>query len=257
MARIFITGSAAGLGQLAAARLAGQGHRVVVHARSEKRAQAALASVPGAEAVLIGDLARMEETRQLAAAANALGRFDAIIHNAGVYRASGAELLAVNTLAPYLLTCLIQKPQRLIYLSSDMHLQGQPSLEPITSRSRNISYSDTKLFVVLLMKAVARKWPEVLANAVDPGWVPTKMGGRGAPDDLEKGFETQAWLAVSNDRQAKVTGRYFYHQAEADDHPATDKPAFQDEFLAVCEQITGVRLPPAGTNRGDNQDDVD
>jgi NAD(P)-dependent dehydrogenase (short-subunit alcohol dehydrogenase family) len=244
MARIFITGSSTGLGQLAAAVLINQGHQVVLHARNEKRAQEARKSVPGAEDVLIGDLARIEETKQLAAEVNALGRFDAVIHNAGVYRASGNELLTVNTLAPYILTCLIQKPQRLIYLSSDMHLQGNPSLEPITSGKGNISYSDSKLYGVLLMKAVARKWPEVCANAVDPGWVPTKMGGRAAPDDLEKGFETQAWLAVSNDHKAKVSGRYFFHKREADYHPATDNTGFQEEFLAVCEQITGVRLSP-------------
>jgi NAD(P)-dependent dehydrogenase (short-subunit alcohol dehydrogenase family) len=244
MARIFITGSSAGLGQLAAASLINLGHSVVLHARNEKRAQEARERVPAAEAVLTGNLARIEETKQLAADVNALGGFDAVIHNAGVYQASGKELQAVNTLAPYILTGLIQRPQRLIYLSSDMHLQGDPSLKPITSGKGNVNYSDSKLYVVLLAKAVARIWPDVYANAVDPGWVPTKMGGRGAPDDLEKGFETQIWLAVSNDDKARVSGRYFFHKREADYHPATDNPAFQEEFLALCEQITGVRLSP-------------
>jgi NAD(P)-dependent dehydrogenase (short-subunit alcohol dehydrogenase family) len=205
--------------------------------------------VPGAEAVLTGDLAQIEETKRLAAAVNALGRFEAVIHNAGVYRASGPELLNVNVLAPYLLTCLIDRPQRLIYLSSDMHLQGKPSVEPIAAGKGRISYSDTKLYVVVLMKAVARRWPQVYANAVDPGWVPTKMGGRGAPDDLEKGYETQAWLAVSNEPQAKVSGRYFYHQREADYHHAADQTALQNELLAACEHLTGVRLPPGTASR--------
>jgi NAD(P)-dependent dehydrogenase (short-subunit alcohol dehydrogenase family) len=247
MARIFITGSSSGLGQMAAELLIDQGHRVVLHARNEKRAQDAWKSVPGAEAVLTCDLASIEETKQLAADVNALGRFDAVIHNAGIERGSGKEILAVNTLAPYILTCLIQKPQRLIYLGSDMHLQGDPSLEHITSGKGNVSYSDSKLYVVLLTKAVARKWPEVYANAVDPGWVPTKMGGSSATDDLEKGVETQAWLAVSNDDKAKVSGHYFYHKREADYHPGIDNTAFQEEFLAVCEQITGVR-PSQGTS---------
>ena len=136
----------------------------------------------------------------------------------------------------------MQKPKRLIYLGSDMHLHGDPSLEDITSGKGNISYSDSKLYVVLFMKAVARKWPDVYANAVDPGWVPTKMGGPGAPDDLEKGFETQAWLAVSTDDKAKVSGRYFHHRGEAEYYPAADNIALQDEFLATCEQITGVRF---------------
>jgi NAD(P)-dependent dehydrogenase (short-subunit alcohol dehydrogenase family) len=242
MARIFITGSSAGLGQLAAELLINQGHQVVLHARNEKRARDVLESIPDAEAVLICDLANIEETKQLAAEINALGHFDAVIHNAGINRGSGQEILAVNTLAPYILTCLIQKPQRLIYLSSNMHWHGDPSVKHITSGKGNISYSDSKLHVVLLTKAVAHKWPEVYANAINPGWVPTKMGGRSAPDDLEKGFETQAWLAVSNDNEAKVSGRYFFHKRETDSHSATDNTAFQEEFLAACEQLTGVRL---------------
>ncbi len=95
----------------------------------------------------------------------------------------------------------------------------------------------------MLAKAVARRWTDVYANAVDPGWVPTKMGGPGAPDDLEKGYETQVWLAVSNDDRAKVSGRYFYHKQEADYRPEADDTALQDEFLAICEQLTGVRFP--------------
>ena len=243
MARIFITGSSAGLGQMAAELLIHQGHQVVLHARNEKRAQEALEGVSNAEDVVIGDRANIEETKQLAADVNALGRFDAVIHNAGIDRGSGKEILAANTLAPYILTCLMQKPQRLIYLGSDMHLHGRPSLKHLISGKANVSYSDSKFYVVLLTKAVARKWPDVYANAVDPGWVPTKMGGPGAPDDLEKGFETQVWLAVNTDDKAKVSGRYFYHRRESDYHPEADNIALQDELLAICEQITGVGFP--------------
>ncbi len=244
-ARIFITGSSTGLGQLAAQRLVEQGHQVVLHARNEQRRREALDAVPGAEEVLIADLASLEETKELAANVNQLGRFDAIIHNAGVYRAPGKEILAVNTLAPYILTCLIQKPQRLIYLSSGMHLQGSPSLTNMTSGRGSISYSDSKFHVVLLTKAVARKWPDVYANAVDPGWVPTKMGGPSAPDDLQQGIETQVWLAVGTDDKAKVSGRYFHHRREARSHSEADHVARQDELLAACEQVTGVRFQAA------------
>jgi NAD(P)-dependent dehydrogenase (short-subunit alcohol dehydrogenase family) len=209
MATIFITGSADGLGQLAAKALIAQGHKVVLHARNEKRGQEALDRVPGAESVVTADLASIEETKQLASKVNALGKFDAVIHNAGLYQASAEEIFAVNTLAPYILTCLIQRPKRLIYLSSGMHLQGRAKLESIKTNISRITYSDSKLHVLMLCMAVARKWPEVYANAVDPGWVPTKMGGQGAPDDLQKGYETQVWLAVSNDQKAKVNGRYF------------------------------------------------
>lgn len=240
MARILITGSSAGLGRLAARRLVDQGHKVVLHARNEQRSRDALDGVPGADDVLIGDLADMDETKELAAAANTTGRFDAVIHNAGVYRTSGSTILAVNTLAPYILTALIETPQRLIYLSSGMHRQGHPALDRMVSEG-SITYSDSKLHVVMLAKAVARQWPNVYANAVNPGWVPTKMGGRGAPDDLEKGAETQSWLAVSSEDAARVSGRYFFHKREADYHSAADDSALQDRLLATCEQITGIR----------------
>ena len=240
MSRIFITGSADGLGQLTASALVAQRHQVVLHARNEKRGREALDKVPGAETVLTADLANILETKQLAAKVNALGKFDAVIHNAGVYQVAAEEILTVNTLAPYILTCLIEKPRRLIYLSSGMHLGGSAKLESLETSVSRITYSDSKLHVLMLCLAVARKWPEVYANAVDPGWVPTKMGGRGAPDDLTKGFETQAWLAVSNDERARVSGRYFHHKKETEHNPEADDVKLQDEFLNVCNEITGV-----------------
>src|SRR4051812_47209622 len=114
MARIFITGSADGLGQLSAKSLIEQGHQVVLHARNAERGREAIKKVPRAETVLTGDLSNIEETKKLTDQVNALGYFDAIIHNAGVYQTSAKEIFAVNTLAPYIITCLIQKPKRLI-----------------------------------------------------------------------------------------------------------------------------------------------
>jgi len=242
MARVFITGSADGLGQLAAQRLVEQHHAVVLHARDERRAGEALSAVPGAEQTLVGDLSRMEEVKRLAAGANATGRFDAVIHNAGVYRASGEDILAVNLLAPYVLTCLMHEPQRLIYLGSGEHWHGDPAPSRIVTRKR-IDYADSKLFVLLLARAVARRWPDAYVNVVDPGWVPTKMGGRNAPDDLAKGVETQAWLAVSDQREARVSGRYFHHRKEASHHASADDATLQDELIAACERLTGVALP--------------
>jgi NAD(P)-dependent dehydrogenase (short-subunit alcohol dehydrogenase family) len=242
MARIFITGSADGLGHLAAKTLVDQGHQVVLHARNAERGQEALRKIPSAENVLIADLSDIEETKKLAAEVNALGVFDAVIHNAGVYNQQPKILFHVNTLAPYILTCLIQKPNRLIYMSSGMHLQGNSKLPNVAQIDR-INYSDTKLYDVLLSMAAARRWPKVYANAVNPGWVPTKMGGKGAPDDLDKGFETQVWLAVSNDDKAKVSGRYFHHKTEQRYHAEAANITLQDELLNLCEQISGVRFP--------------
>jgi len=246
-ARIFITGSADGLGYLAAKLLVSWGHHVVLHARNAERGRQALSKVPGAEKVLSADLSGIEETKRLATEVNAMGRFDAIIHNAGVYHVSNQQILFVNTLAPYILTCLIHKPERLIYLSSGMHLHGDPSMENLTSGTGSTrgypTYSDSKLHNLILSMAVARKWPKVYANAVNPGWVPTKMGGPGASDDLEEGFQTQAWLAVSNDEKAKVSGCYFYHKKKKDYLRAADDVQVQEEFLARCEELSGVHFP--------------
>jgi NAD(P)-dependent dehydrogenase (short-subunit alcohol dehydrogenase family) len=251
MARIFVTGSGDGLGQLAAMALIKQGHQVVIHARNERRAQEAKIKVPGAEACLISDLSAMEETRELAKVVNQMGGFDAIIHNAGVYQVPRHEvsidglplILAVNTIAPYILTCLIHPPKRLIYLSSGMHLHGDPSLKGLLGNEPNINYSDSKLHDLILSKAVARKWDNVHSNAVDPGWVPTKMGGAAAPDVLEKGFETQVWLAVSNEASALVNGVYFHHKRPGKYLIDADDAKVQDQFLSICEKISGVSFP--------------
>jgi NAD(P)-dependent dehydrogenase (short-subunit alcohol dehydrogenase family) len=243
MARIFITGSSDGLGRITANFLVNQGHAVVLHARNPERGRQALEKVPGAEKVLIGDLSSIKETKKLALEVNSIGHFDSIIHNAGVYQVPNKLIFAVNTLAPYILTCLIQKPERMIYLSSGMHLQGDPGLKDFSHDTSRYSYSDSKLHDVILSMVVARKWPGVYSNAVNPGWVPTKMGGKSAPDNLEKGAETQAWLAVSNDNEAKVSGRYFYHKREKYFQPAAGDPVVQEKLLALCEEISGISFP--------------
>jgi NAD(P)-dependent dehydrogenase (short-subunit alcohol dehydrogenase family) len=256
MSRVFITGSADGLGKLAAAQLVREGHQVVLHARSGARGRDALDGVPGAAGVLAGDLASIAQTRALAEQANASGRFDAVIHNAALgYQVSGrsetedglAAVFAVNVLAPYLLTALMTRPDRLVYLSSGMHAGGDPALDDLQWRERRWNgvqaYSDSKLFDLVLAFAVAHRWPEARANAVTPGWVATKMGGPGAPDDLELGADTQAWLAVSDDSAARVSGRYLYHRIERAADPAASDRAVQDGLLAACATLTGVELP--------------
>ena len=243
MATIFVTGSADGLGQLAAKALVYQGHQVVLHARNAERARHAQQSVPGAAHVIVGDLSDVDDIRQVDEAANAWGRFDAVIHNAGVYRASAREVFIVNTVAPYLLTCLMHRPDRLIYLSSDMHLQGRAHLEQLARDQSRVSYSDSKLYVTMLCMAVAHKWPDVYANAVDPGWVPTKMGGPGASDDLQQGYETQVWLAVSEDRATQVSGQYFYHRTATPCNPQAGDIALQERLLSICGAMTGIAFP--------------
>jgi NAD(P)-dependent dehydrogenase (short-subunit alcohol dehydrogenase family) len=258
MARIFITGSADGLGQLAARRLVALGHDVVLHGRNRDRAHQAMRAVAGARTALEGDLASIEATRALARQANEAGPFQAVIHNAGVYRPNASrretvdgldDVFAINALAPYLLSALIERPQRLIYLTSGLHRGGDPDLpdpqRPGPRWSGSQAYADSKLFDVVLAFAVARLWPEVLSNAVDPGWMPTKMGGRSAPGDLDQGIATQVWLAVSDEPGANVTGRYFYDMRIQTAHRAASDLTVQNAFLAACERLTGVRLPSA------------
>ena len=255
MSKVLITGSADGLGQMAAQQLVDDGHQVVVHARSRRRAEDALRATPGAGRVVVGDLSSIAQTRAVADQANAAGPFDAVIHNAGVgFReprietADGlAHVFAINVLAPYLLTALIAPPARLVYLSSGMHHGGDPDLSDLqwTRRRWNgaQAYSDSKLFDLVLAFAVARRWPRVLSNAVEPGWVATKMGGPGAPDDLSLGSDTQTWLATSTSPDATVTGRYFYHRRPRAFHPAAASIEVQDGLLRACEALTGVALP--------------
>lgn len=240
MARIFITGSTDGIGFLAARQMLQDNHQVYLHARNEERAKEVNSKLQNAADVLIADLSRINEVKEFAAAMNDLGKFDAIIHNAGVNSVPGEEMFTVNVLAPYLLTALVEMPERLIYLSSSMHKGGRPLLDD--SAIKSVSYSDSKLQVTMLMKAVARLYPNVYANAVDPGWVPTRMGGSGAPDDLQKGYETQVWLATSHDREALVSGRYFYHKKQQSARSETNDTKLQDILLQICQTKSGVEF---------------
>ena len=252
MARILITGSADGLGQLVARELIHQGHDVVLHARSEERAADALAALPDASAALVGDLSSIAETREVARQANESGRFDVVIHNAAVgYQEPRIEtvdglehVFAINALAPYVLTALIERPDRLIYLSSGMHEGGDVVLDDlqwVRRRWRGAqAYSDSKLYDVVLAFAVARLWPQAWSNAVDPGWVPTKMGGRGAPGDLGQAYLTQVWLATA---PSTPSGRYYYHLRPHATHPAASDRETQDAFLDACASLTGVAFP--------------
>jgi NAD(P)-dependent dehydrogenase (short-subunit alcohol dehydrogenase family) len=153
----------------------------------------------------------------------------------------------VNVLAPYLLTAWIMRPSRLVYMSSSMHNDGDTALRDIdwTARRWNgvQAYCDSKLFITALTFAVARRWPEIHANAVDPGWVPTRMGGPGAPDDLELGHLTQTWLAVSDHPEATGSGGYRYHQRRRSPAPAPLDERFQAVLVDELIRLTDLRLP--------------
>lgn len=266
MATIFITGSTDGLGRDAARRLVDADHRVVGHARNHAKADLLRREVPGIDNVLVADLTSAGQVRQLADAANALGVFDAVIQNAGIggyepqrieTEDGHAHVLAVNVLAPYLLTAWMYPPGRITYTTSGLMDGATTDLSDLdwTRRTWNgmQAYSESKLYDATLAAALAHRWPEVVATSVSPGWVPTRMGGAEAPDDLDAGSATQAWLAVSEDDAARRSGAMFYHRQEVLQrstgaralHPAVRSLPFQDALLGALADTTGVELPAA------------
>ncbi len=253
--RVFVTGSSDGLGLEAARQLIALGHRVILHGRNRKRADDALAAAPGAEAAVVGDVSIIAETRALADQVNTIGACDAVIHNVGIGGRSGGErtvdglapIFAVNTLAPYILTALIHKPRRLVYLSSSASrgvrldpanlALGGPGVDGWSA------YGASKLEDVLLAFAIGHRWPGVMSNAIDPGWVPTQMGGAGAPDSLTEGAGTGVWLATSGQAAAQVSGRFFFHKREQPPNPEANDRSLQDRLVAECERVSGLRVP--------------
>ncbi|KAK5115094.1 hypothetical protein LTR62_001791 [Meristemomyces frigidus] len=256
MARILITGSTDGIGAAAAQLLVSRGHQVTLHARNETRANDTLTTVPGAKGVLIGDLTTIAGTKELAVKAQEAGPWDSIIHNAGLgpsnpylKTADGfASTFAVNSLAPYILTSLLSKPQRLLYLSSSLHSGGDASLEDVAWQNRPFdsfqAYSDSKLHDVLLANAVARRWGDVQACSLDPGWVKTKVGGIGAPGGIEGPAEAIAEFASGGGGFSGMgSGVYLGVGGSKTAHKAASDVGKQDAFVKICEELSGVKLP--------------
>jgi NAD(P)-dependent dehydrogenase (short-subunit alcohol dehydrogenase family) len=104
------------------------------------------------------------------------------------------------------------------------------------------AYADSKLLDAALAFIVAGRWLDVSANAVEPGWVATKMGGAGAPDDIAQAPLTQVWLAVDSET-ADVTGGYFYHRRPHRPAPLAQDREVHQLLLESCSSLTGVELP--------------
>jgi NAD(P)-dependent dehydrogenase (short-subunit alcohol dehydrogenase family) len=255
MSRIFISGSSTGLGMMAAHRLTDQGHAVVLHARSAQRAEDARRELPHAKEIVVGDLETIAGAKEVAAKVNALGHFDAIVHNAAVgyrerYRLTADDLphvFATNTLSAYILTALIERPKRFVYLSSGMHHHADANLDDILWQRRrwdgSTAYAESKLHDTMLAFAIARRWPEVFSNSLEPGWVPTRMGGASAPDDMKQAHLTQAWLAAGDDPKANITGEYFYHLKRMEPNAQARDLGLQDRLIAICAEISHITLP--------------
>ncbi|PKX88941.1 putative short chain dehydrogenase [Aspergillus novofumigatus IBT 16806] len=242
MVRVLITGSADGLGLEAARQLVKRGHTVYLHARNEKRAADAKAACPGAAGVLTADLSNVAENRRLAEEANAIGQFDAVILNAGMlsgpFRKTSdtgiPSMVFVNVVAPYILTCLLRRPKRLVYISSQLHRQGDTSLEDIfwlkrgEARFRDFpAYCDSKLHVLLLANAVARRFKDTSVVSVHPGW---------------DGVETYVMLAEGGYNQS-LTGKYFEPKRKLGRPlPISEEINLQEKVVKACEEVTGLKL---------------
>ncbi len=256
MARIFVTGASQGIGLETARTLAGLGHEVVAHARNDERADATRAALPGAKAVVTGDLASLASTRALAARANDEGPYDVIIHNAGLGGGSGDRvetadgldrIFHTNVVGPFVLTCLMPLAPRMVYLTSGLEADGVLRLDDLQWLARPWNgmqaYSDSKLHDSMLSFELAARHPEIIVNAVDPGWIKTNMGGPNAPDPLHLGAETQVWLATSDDPVATTSGQYLKRRTVQTPNPATQDPAARAGLIAELESITGLALP--------------
>jgi len=256
MSRIFITGSAQGIGAECARQLAAQGHEVVLHGRTPERAAAAHEQLPQAAAAVSGDLASLAGARAVAEQANAAGPFDVVIHNAGIgggiaertLTEDGLELIFhTNVVGPYLVTALMPVAARMIYLTSGLESQGVWEPDDLQWSAREWdgmqAYSDSKLHDSMLAFELAARHPESIINVVDPGWIKTRLGGPNAWDDVEDGAETQVWLASSTDDAATRTARYLKRREELEPNPMVRDMAARMELVARLERITGVPLP--------------
>jgi len=256
MGKVFITGSSDGIGLKTGQILISNGHEVVFHARNAARAEETKALLGMDTPIVTGDLSSLSDTSELASAADKLGPYDVIIHNAGI--GGGADnrvvtkdgfeqIFQINVIAPYLLTSLMGKAEKMIYLSSGLEADGRADLDDVMYEKRNFhsmqAYSDSKLYDVMIAFAVARLWNGVLSNAVDPGWIRTKLGGTNATDNLDRGAETQVWLTDGKDPSSLVTGKYFKWKQELTANPAAYDTSLQDRLLEICAKLTGVEFP--------------
>jgi NAD(P)-dependent dehydrogenase (short-subunit alcohol dehydrogenase family) len=262
VASVFVTGSSDGIGLETARQLLAAGHRVVLHARDAARAREAAAQVPGAGGVAVGDLSTIAGALAAAEDAADRGPYDAIIHNAGVgseahrrVTADGLErIFTVNVLAPYVMTAVMPVPPRMVYLTSGLEAAGRSRLDDLQYQQRAWdgmqAYSDSKLYDIMLAFAVARRWPRAWVNAVDPGWIKTKLGGPGATGALPEGADTQVWLATSDEPGAAVTGRFLKRRRELRANPEAYDAGLQEALVAACAELSGEELSRSAAAAG-------
>ena len=256
MARIFITGSTRGIGAKTARQLIDLGHEVVVHARDHARAEETKAQFPDAHGVVVGELDSLASTSDLSTKATAFGPYDVIIHNAGTgggvseraETGDGLErIFHTNVIAPYVLTAQMELPRRMIFLTSSVEANSKWVPEDLQWNQRKWkgmqAYAETKLHDLMLALEIAARYPQVISNAVDPGWIKTAMGGPSAPDPVALGAETQVWLASSDDADATASGRYLKRRQVLDPSPVALDADARTQLVDELARLSGVNLP--------------
>ena len=249
MATICITGSTDGIGLAAARALLGQGHRVLVHARSEQRGRPVVEDLGGDVDLVTGDLGSLSSVRDLADQLRSHGRIDVLAHNAGVWVSDGTPretedgfetTFAVNVLAPHLLTALLSDvvTDRLLWLGSGMVGSGRPDPAALGRETDpRQAYADSKACDVALAIGWGRRLPEVASAAIDPGWVRTKLATAGAPGQPEQGADTLVWCCTEADLSAAP---YWKDRRPKSVPERVDDPDLQEALLRTCDDLAGL-----------------
>jgi len=246
MSTIVLTGATDGIGLATTRLLLAQGHRVLVHARSEERGRPVVDALSGDAVLVTGDLADLTEVVALARQVTQQGAPDVLVHNAGVWvrgstppvSADGFETtFAVNVLAPHLLTALLgeQLSGRLIWLGSGMAGSGRPDPARLgAERSSGQAYADSKACDVALAQAWGRRLPGVASAALDPGWVKTKLASAGAPGTVDSSADSLAFCCTEADLSRAP---YWKNRRPLAVPQRLRDPALQDAIAEACDRL--------------------
>ena len=277
-----VTGATSGIGNAAAAALAGRGAQVVLVARDRGRGEAAAADLGAAGGPVprleVADLASMGQVRTLADRLGALERIDVLINNAGLMTgqrrvtADGYdEVFAVNHLAPFLLTNLLlgklaaAGAARVITVTSDAHTAARLDLDDLQLEhgwQSWRSYANSKLANILFTRELARRLrgTAVTANCAHPGMVRTRVGretrqpmraavtlARPFMLSPRRGARTIVYLATSPE-VAGATGGYYVKSQQRQPSPAARDDAAARRLWQLSEELTGLTpARPTGT----------
>ena len=195
-----VTGATDGIGRLTAQKLGADGLHVAVHGRTQSKVDAVVAEVEqkgGSARGFVADLSSMSDVRRLGAEiAEAYDSIDGLLNNAGTFSGDytgkrvvtdeGNEYsLAVNVLAPFLLTSLLLNRVRAsgagrILVTSSMSAGAADALIDLQCErwSEHRAYSLSKLCCAMIAMELHERYgdpPKLCVHTMDPGTVNTKM----------------------------------------------------------------------------------